>query len=295
MAKCALEAEHLRPAFCRAIEKWADASVTVTQPNVVTIRRESATTQAEHRALLVVGKNRLDPRLFERCAAHNMHRFLEAGWSIELVDLDFMSKSSVAGATQNPPPGAVVAQALAETQRLRYVVFLTHSRHAINLSESGHDLVVERPINGSPAYPSVPIRQLRLSESAAEDGWVDVFGCLCRYNAPWPQELAKALNWPVRTVYPGYGIYFPDESHDPRSAIPFTRGFSRSRYAKRGWAVWLPGSDRPVRVSEPGETAQRYDNRFDLLERLLTRVVSVGLEPVRDFRKRRLFAAHARR
>jgi hypothetical protein len=49
-----------------------------------------------------------------------------------------------------------------------------------------------------------------------------------------------------------------------------------------------------LRVSEPGSTAQRYDDRNTLLEHLLVRVVSRGLEPVRDIRKRRKYAAQAR-
>lgn len=293
MSRFLIEDQLIRPAFYQAIQKWGNVMVTATHPSIVTIRSKSAI-MTEHRALLVVGKNRLDPRLFERCAAHNIQCFLEAGWSIELVDFDFKARSTNGEVTQNLPPGVIVARALAETQRLRYVVFLTHSRYAINLSEFGNDLVVEEAKNGS-QYPSVPIRQLQLSESAAKEGWVDVFGCLCRPNSRWPQELAKALNWPVRTVYPGYSIYFPEETPYPRSAIPFTRGFSGSRYSKRGWAVWLPGSDHLVRVSEPGEIVRRYNDRFSQLERFFTSIISVGLEPVRDFRKRRRFAAQARR
>jgi hypothetical protein len=291
----AIGSEYIRPAFRGEIEKWADVSVTTTCPNVVTIRRKHLAAQVEHSALLVVGKNRLDPTLFERCAIHNINRFLEAGWSIALIDFDFTPKFLDVEPTETPPPGAIVAQALAETERLRYVVMLTHSRYAINLSEFGGDLFSEQPISGSPPHTGVSIAKLRLSETAAEEGWVDVFGCLCRHDALWPRELAKVLNWPVRTVYPGYSIYFPEKDHEPRSAIPFTRRFLRARYIERGWAVWLPGSDCPVRVSEPGETARRYDNRYELIERFLTRVISVGLEPVRDFRKRRMYAAHAQR
>ena len=183
---------------------------------------------------------------------------------------------------------------MAEIERLRYVLFLTHSRHAINLSDSGNDLVVDQTATGETSTPGTPIAQLHLSKSAAPDGWIDVFGCFCRPKAQWPIQLAKALNWPVRTVYPGYGIYFPSEDPYPKSAIPFTRVFSRSHYCRHGWAVWLPGSDRPLRVSEPGETARLYGNRFDYMERLLTSVLSVGLEPLRDFRKKRLLLAQAR-
>jgi len=244
---------------------------------------------------VVVGKNRLDPRLFERCAAYLIGRFLEDGWAINLLDFDFTAEPPAAEPPIRLPPGELLATVLARTERLRYIVLLTHSRLAINLSDSGDDLVVGQPVNGSAPDSGVPIRQLHLSRSAAEDGWIDVFGCLCRPEARWPRELAKALGWPVRTVYPGYGIYFPEGESYPRSAIPFTRAFSRSRYSKRGWAVWLPRADRPIRVSEPGETARRYDARFEMLERLLVSVVSVGLQPVRDFLKRRRLAAHARR
>ncbi len=294
MANPLIERENIRPIFLRIIEKWTDVSMSVEHSNVVIIRRASPTTRSENIALLVVGKNRLDPHLFERCAAYHIRRLLEDGWSIKLLDLDFTADFSTAEPQRNQAPGAVVAKVLAETERLRYVLFLTHSRLAINLSDSGSDLVVDQSVNSPTSGRGIPIAQLRLCEAAAKDGWIDVFGCLCRPKAQWPRELAKALNWPVRTVYPGYSIYFPAEDHYPRSAIPFTRVFSRSRYSERGWAVWFPGSDRPVRVSEPGETAQRYDDRYNYLERLLVTVISVGLEPVRDFRKKRLLAARAR-
>jgi hypothetical protein len=52
----------------------------------------------------------------------------------------------------------------------------------------------------------------------------------------------------------------------------------------------MPGALRPVRVSEPGDTARRYDGRFDWLERLFVNAISVGLESARDFRKKRLLA-----
>jgi hypothetical protein len=282
----------IRPAICRVIDRWADVSVTIQHStNLVMIRREAPATPQENVALVVVGKNRLDPHLFERCAAHYVGRFLEHGWSITLLDLGFTADSPVPKPPKDSAPGPVVARVLAETERLRYVLFLTHSRHAINLSDSGNDLIVDQPATGSTRYPCVPIAQLRLSEAAAPDGWIDVFGCLCNPKARWPKELAKALNWPVRTVYPGYGIYFPVNDHYPKSAIPFTRVFSRSRYSQNGWAVWFPGSNRPVRVSEPGESARRYDKRFDYVERVLVSVLSVGLERIRDFRKLRALAA----
>lgn len=292
----------VRPAFRRALEQWADVAVIAEEPGVVTLRPAAETPRLESTVLVIVGKNRLDPHLFERCAVHHIGRFLEDGWSIKLLDFEFDAESSTADARSRPAPGTLVAKVLAETDRLRYVLLLTHSRWAINLSDSGNDLVVGQHVsardraNGStPSSSEVPIPRLRLAESAAKDGWIDVFGCFCRPEARWPRELAKALGWPVRTVYPGYGIYFPAGDDYPKSAIPFTRAFSRSRYSKRGWAVWFPSADRPVRVSEPSETAQRYDSRYDVLERFLVTVVSVGLEPVRDFLKKRRLAVHARR
>ena len=268
----------IRPAFRCVIDQFADVSVTVQDSNVVILRRAGPPTPPEKVALVVVGKNRLDPRLFERCAAYYIGRFLEHGWSITLLDFDFAPHFPVPEPPKDSAPGPVVARVLAETERLRYILFLTHSRHAINLSDSGSDLTVDPPRSGSMGYPNVPISQLRLSEAAAQDGWMDVFGCFCRPRARWAKELAAALHWPVRTVYPGYGIYFPANDHYPKSAIPFTRILSRSRYSQDGWAVWFPGSNLPVRVSEPADSARRYKKRFDYLERILVSVLSVSLE-----------------
>lgn len=291
MATSRIEHKYIRPVFRDVIEQWGDVSVSVEDSNVVNIRRTLTAMLSEHIALLIVGENRLDPHLFERCAAYRIGRLLEDGWSIRLLDLDFTPNASTAELQQNSAPGMVIAKVLAETERLRYVLFLTHSRHAINLSASGNDLVVDQRVNGSTSLHGMSIAQLCLSKAASKDGWIDVFGCFCQPNAQWAKALAKALNWPVRTVYPGYGIYFPDGDPYPKSAIPLTRHFSPSRYCQYGWAVWLPGSDRPVRVSEPGETARRHDTRYGFWERLLIAVLSVGLEPVRDFRKLRLLPA----
>lgn len=286
MVDLGIENSHIRPVFRRAIEKWPDVSLSVEPMNVVSLSRVP---QSERVALLVVGRNRLDSHLFERCASHYIVRLVEDGWSIKLLDIDFAMDSSKVMSQEKSGPGAIVAKLIAETKRLRYIQFLTHSRIAINLSDSGNDLVVDQPGDGS--MPGTPIAQLYRSETAAEDGWVDVFGCFCRPNAQWPKVLAKALNWPVRTVYPGYSIYFPADTPYPKSAIPFTHVFSSTRYSRGGWAVWFPGSDRPVRVSEPGDVARRYDNSlFDYIERLLVAVLSVGLERVRDFRKLRHLA-----
>jgi hypothetical protein len=291
MTEVRVEHELLRPGFRRVIEKWPDAYVTAEDGNVLVIRNGQSAAHTENVALVVVGKNRLDPHLFERCAAYQMGVFLENGWSIKLLDFGFVPGSSETG--QRPrTPGAAVAKVLAETDRLRYIVILTHSRRAINLSDSGNDLVVDQPTDGGP--PGFRIAELRLSASAPDDGWVDVFGCMCRPDVKWAMALAKTLNWPVRTVYPGHGIYFPADRNYPRSAIPLTRGFSRERYRANGWAVWFPGAGRPVRVSEPGETAERRRNRYEYLERLVVAVFSVGLEPLRDLRKRLRLSARAK-
>jgi hypothetical protein len=284
----AAESDLVRPFFRVAIQQWPDAVVTSEEANVVEIKRRLPPGTEGSAALVVVGKNRLDTTLFERCAAHRIMCLLEDGWSIKLLDLDH--RAGAVDTWPHKPPGVTVARLLLGTQRLRYVLFLTHSRNAINLSDSGNDLIVDDNLSGEATEPGMPIQRLRLSKTAADDGWVDVFGCFCRPKARWSVELANALRWPVRTVYPGYSIYFPADGPNPKSAIPFTRAISGSRYSKRGWAVWLPGSDRPVRVSEPGETARRFDDGFDYLERLFVNAISVGLEPVRDFRKRRLLA-----
>jgi hypothetical protein len=39
---------------------------------------------SESSALIVVGKNTLNPHLFERCAAYSIRRFLADGWSIAI-------------------------------------------------------------------------------------------------------------------------------------------------------------------------------------------------------------------
>jgi hypothetical protein len=292
MADLQTERDHIRSIFRSACEYWPDVSVTVDGSNVIDIRRASSGLRwSESSALIVVGKNTLNPHLFERCAAYSIRRFLADGWSIKLLDVDFASDCGSGESKEKLRPGELVARALAHTERLRYVLLLTHSRSAINLSDSGDDLVARRSHEPSSPQPlSVPIEHLRLSESAAQDGWIDVFGCYCRPRAEWARELAKALNWPVRTVYPGFSIYFPEEEDHPKAAIPFMRRLSRGRYCAHGWAVWLPGSDRPVRVCEPGETTRRYDARQSLWERFLIATISVGLEPVRDFRKLRRLA-----
>lgn len=278
--------ELLRPRFQRVVEKWPGTSVTAEDENVLVIGRAESATGAENMALIVIGENSLDPTIFERCAAHQLDRFLEDGWSVKLLDIGFTAERTL-------PPGAAVAKVLAETGRLRYIVFLSHSRRSINLTVAGDDLVVDQAVDGGTA--GLRIEQLRLSETAHADGWVDFFGCMCQPGARWPAELAKALNWPVRTVYPGHGVYFPEDRDYPRSAIPLTRPFFLSRYRRNGWAVWFPGAGRPVRVSEPGETATRHRNRFEFLERLLVAVFSVGLEPLRDLRKRLRVAARAQK
>jgi hypothetical protein len=280
-------ASHLRPAFRRAFERWVDLAVTLDEDGVLTLSRAS-TASPQHVALVVVGMNVLDPRLFERTAAHHINRFIEDGWSVRLLDLDLAAASGEPVRRRTMPPGPLVAKLLVETERLRWITFFTHSRHAINLCDSGEALVV----HASSDMSAVRIADLRLSGLASNDGWVDVFGCYCRPEARWASEMAKAFGWPVRTVYPGYGIYFPSDQDYPRSAIPFTRAFSRARYSERGWAVWLPNGERPVRVSQPGEIARRYETRFDTLERIVVNAISVGLEPVRDFRKLRRLKAH---
>lgn len=279
-------ASHLRPAFRRAFERWTDLAVTVEDEGVVTLRR-SPTAPSGDVALVIVGMNALDPSLFERAAAHHMNRFIEDDCSVRLLDFDLAAASGEPARKHTTPPGPLVAKLLAETKRLRWITFFTHSRQAINLCDSGEALVVHDCSDAS----AVRIADLHLSSFASSDGWVDVFGCHCRPGARWAREMAKAFGWPVRTVYPGYGIYFPSDQDYPRSAIPFTRAFSR--YSERGWAVWLPHEERPVRVSQPGETTRRYGNRFDALERLLVNAISVGLEPVRDFRKLRRLKARA--
>lgn len=287
--------DHIRSIFRSVLEQWPDASVTVDGSNRVDITPVSQGGPPANSALIVVGRNKLDRRLFERCAAQAIRRLLEDGWSIKLVDFEFVSGCIPIEPGAISQPGETVAEALARMERLRYVLFLTHSRMAINLSEAGNDLVVSgADEHSSLQSSSVPIDQLRLSKTAARDGWVDLFGCHCRPNAKWAQELANALNWPVRTVYPGFSIYFPEEVDDPRSAIPFLRRLSRGQYCVHGWAVWLPGSDRPVRVSEPAETTRRYADGQNFLERFLIATISVRLERVRDFRKRRRLAVQAR-
>jgi len=285
------EAPGLRPAFLRALASWTDVSVVTKHPHLVTIRRQnSGAAASSDAALLVIGENRLDQTMFERCATHTLIDFLERGWSVSVIDYGIEPKlSKSAGRTHSQ----VIAEALADTERLRYVTIYTHSRYAINLSETGDDLVAGAPKEG--AETSLAISDLRLCASAAADGWVDLFGCLCRNDALWPNELADTLGWPVRTVYPGYSIYFPPDADQPKSSIPFTKFLAKARYIKRAWAVWLPNRARPIRVSEPSRLARRYSTRFDAMERWITEVISVGLEPVRDFRKRRLFAAQSRR
>ncbi len=266
-------------------------SVSTDHPHIVTLTRQPAIPATEaHAALLVIGENRLDQTMFERCAVHSLVELIERGWSVSVIDFGFEPKPSK---TEGFTHSQIIAEAMVRTERLRYVTIYSHSRYAINLSETGDDLVAGQVKQD--AGTSMPIGDLKLSESASEDGWVDMFGCLCRSDARWPSELASTLGWPVRTVYPGYSIYFPADAARPKSSIPFTKFLSRARYIKRGWAVWLPDVSQPVRVCEPGETARCYSTRFDALESWVTGVISVGLEPVRDIRKRRLFAAHARR
>lgn len=288
--------ELVRPAFRRVIERWADVSATAERDGVVLLRRAARATPGDT-ALVIVGKNRLDPRLFERCAAHHIGRLLEDGWSVVLLDFDFtVEPPGAAPPPARPAPGVLVQRLLAETERLRYVLLLTHSRFAVNLTDSGNDLVVDPPASDAAPSSEVHIARLRLSESAAKDGSIDAFGCLCRPKARWPRELAKALGWPVRTVYPGYSIYFPAGQSHPKAAIPNTGAARRSRFSERGWALWLPGADRPVRVSGPGQAERRYDAApYDLVERLLVTIISEGLEPLRDFLKLRRLAAQAKR
>jgi hypothetical protein len=287
MADIPPDRELLRPSFRAVVEKLPDASVTI-EDKVLVLRRTERATRVENIALVVIGHNILDPHLFERCAVFHISRFLNDGWSVKLLDFGFVPDGTADIGEAPSAAGEAVAKVIAGTDRLRYIVFFTHSRRSINLSNAGDDLVVEQPAGGGP--PRFRIAQLRLSEGAPKDGWVDVFGCMCRPNVQWPAELAKALNWPVRTVYPGHGIYFPDGRDYPRSAIPLTRFFSQSPYRSHGWAVWFPGANRPLRVTEPGETAERRDS-YGYLERLLVAIFSVALEPLRDFRKRRRIAA----
>lgn len=280
----------LRPALRDALARWADVSVTTEHPHVLTVRRPGGTSHGAPACILVIGENRLDQGMFEHCAVHSLLDFLERGWVVSIIDFGIDPKPSP---QTNGTHGKVFAWALAHTPRLQYVTIYTHSRYAINLSETGDDLIAGAS-SKEPEDRSLPIRDLTLSSSASPDGWIDVFGCLCRDDAQWPTELASVTGWPVRTVFPGYSVYFPAEFTQPRSSIPFTKFLRDARYIRRGWAVWLPGLAQPVRVSEPSSAARRYGARFDTVERWITKFISVGLEPVRDFRKRRLFAAHDR-
>lgn len=277
--------ERLRPVFRRVVGSWEDAAVEVDAADVLTIRRRSLPAGTEEVAFVVVGLNRLNPQLFEASAAHHIETLLDEGRTIKLLDLEMRSSSEGS-------PGEIVARVLGATPRLAYIVIFAHSRRAINLSDSGDDLVVEPAAGRSPE--SVVIRELKLSPAAAATGRVDLYGCHCRPKARWASELASALHWPVRTVYPGYSIYFPSGAAYPRSAIPHTRRLRPSGYARGGWALWMPGASIPVRVSEPGEASHPVEIRHPHLERLLIATVSVGLEPVRDLRKKRHLVARER-
>lgn len=124
----------------------------------------------------------------------------------------------------------------------------------INLTSEGNDIVSKQRgarVRSERSDRQIIISQLRLHPSAATQGMIDVFGCLCRPTARWPIEIADTLKWPVRTVYPGFGIYFPRSSSQPKSAIPCTRLFRPRQWYDDGWALWIPGLDRPIRIFEP--------------------------------------------
>jgi hypothetical protein len=274
----------MRPIFLAVVSQYPRLEIHSTAGDALCLSRADYPGAERKSALVVIGQNRANPALFEVAAAHALCRLLDEGFSVTLLDFEDME-----GGPHNvsrTPFGVRVAEALGRTDHLKYLLFLTHSRLALNLSDAGNDLV-SRGVRDVGPLPdntrSALIEDLWLPPTAAQDGTIDVFGCLCRAEATWPADLAQRLGWTVRTVYPGYGIYFPSGSEFPKSAIPCFRFLAPTGYEPRGWAVWRPDAKEPLRVMEPGAPAALQPTFTPLLEDLLIKV-SRRLEPLRDLR-----------
>ena len=91
----------------------------------------------------------------------------------------------------------------------------------------------------------------------------------------------------VRTVAPGYSIYFPKNGKYPRAQLPSNRIFHFKKYDPQGWALWMPGWNCFIPTSQPdGDEFCTTDNVVTQMK--AGRKIATLAEPIRKWRVERM-------
>lgn len=247
---------------------------------------------APRSSLLIRGGNLLDPALFIQGSQGMIQHLLVQGYDVYLLDVDIRRdylEFQPAGRLPDRNLGWIVQAALAEIPNLVRLQIYAHARFDINLTDPGAELsavpIVERAPSEYNAH-RVYIRDLRVGRPGPGMGFVDIFTCMTYPEVRWPQLLADTLGWPVRSVAPGYSIYFPQRRRFPCSQIPSLRALSLFRSDPRGWALWFPGWTSILPAYEPSERELSSIEDF-VAENRFRRKLGKLLEPFRESRKLR--------
>lgn len=253
-----------------------------------TVLSPSAKTVTEHAVLVIRAGNLGDPTLFKRGSSSSIQSFRDSGYFVYLLDVDEANDylEFLNGSLPRRKLGHLVKHAFLEIPNLVRIQFYAHARYDINLTDPGAELTAVPLSHREPHIYDphrVYIGDLRIGRPGVAVGLIDLFTCMTVPGVQWPQLLADSTGWLVRTVMPGYSIYFPQRSF-PRSRIPSVGFFTG--YDRRGWLLWLPGVKGVLQVGEPN-VSEIVGPEALLKKARVRRWLAAKLESMREFRRQR--------
>jgi hypothetical protein len=240
--------------------------------------------------LIVRAGNVADPELFHRASRRALEQFSKCGYTVYALDVDIKRDylEFQNGSLPERKLGDSFREALRELPGLGWIQIYSHARYDVNLTDPGAELSAV-PIEKRDPEPynqhRVYIGDLHVGHPGLPVDWIDLFTCMTRPFVQWPQLMADSLGWVVRSVAPGYSIYFPRHRY-PRAQFPSARLISTRKYDPEGWVMWLPGWSRPLPARSPSDsdfcTVEESVRNHAFWHQLAAR-----LEPVREWRKAR--------
>jgi hypothetical protein len=229
--------------------------------------------------------------IFIRGSQGAIEAFCSLGYAIYILDVNIKTDylEFCNGGLPKRQLGKIVKESMLEIPQLVRIQIYAHARHDINLTGPGAELSAT-PISERQPHVYDPHRVfiggLRIGKPGVAVGMIDLFTCMTCPSVACPQLMADATGWPVRTVAPGYSIYFPSDSRYPRSKLPSTGLLWLSNYDPAGWSLWIPGWSGWLSVSEPNEM-EHHGTVAWLTTQSLKRRFAESLERVREWRRTR--------